>query len=76
MKRIKIATILLSGIIEKERVFNIESDVSIALRYTDELIKQNEDFKEKRRIDAINKRSKRQLSLGINIKSDVKPELL
>jgi hypothetical protein len=76
MKRIEIATILLSGIIEKERVFNIESDVSIALRYTDELIKQNEDFKEKRRIDAINKRSKRQLSLGINIKSDVKPELL
>jgi hypothetical protein len=76
MKRIEIATILLSGIIEKERVFNIESDVSIALRYTDELIKQNEDFEEKLRIDTINKRSKRQLSLGVNIRTDVNPELL
>jgi len=111
MTRIKIAAQLLSGLMANKGIAFIneykEQTIRQVFEITDELIKQNEEYEDKLRQDAIKqmmnlcksctgyesckdfellhsncstynaiKEEKNIMSLGVNIKSDTKPELL
>jgi len=73
MNRIEIATQLLAGMLANPNCFkqywNNDKLVPDALKFADELIKGNAEYENEMKWQ-------RSLSLGVNIKSDVKPELL